>query len=89
MVLKESEIVKMGYVIQSYLETHKLVDAKPKDLMPVLIEKGYFKKDHRDGLPLRNILRDLDQRDLLYLLPQVRVERKVTNRLWFFNAIKL
>lgn len=82
-----SEIIKMGYVIQAFLEKEKLVDAKPKDLMPVLIEKGFFKKDHREGLPLREILRELDYRDELYLLPQVRADRKEKNVSWLFNAV--
>ena len=86
--MEQSEIIKMGYVIQDYLLSQKIENAKPKDLMPVLIEKGYFNNDHRDGLPLRNLLRQLDDNNLLYLLPQVSVERKDTNRFWFFNALK-
>ncbi|GAK89680.1 hypothetical protein JCM19297_302 [Nonlabens ulvanivorans] len=54
--------------------------------MPILIEKGYFKNDHRYGLHLRNVLRELDEKNLLYLLPQVTVERKEINRYWFFNG---
>lgn len=84
-----SEIIKMGYVIQAYLEKEKLVEAKPKDLMPILIEKGFFTKDHRKGLPLREILRDLDARNELYLLPQVRAERKEVNVSWFFNVFEV
>lgn len=80
-------VVKMGYAIQEYLSSKMLVDAKPSDLMPILIEKGFFTKDYKNGLPLRNILRQLDEENLLYLLPQVRVERKDVNRFWFFNPI--
>jgi hypothetical protein len=85
--MQKSEIIKIGYVIQSFLEKEKLIDAKPKDLLPILIEKGFFKKDHRDGLPLREILRDLDSNDELYLLPQLRADRKDKNVSWFFNAL--
>ena len=56
--------------------------------MPILIEKEFFIKDHRDGLPLRNLLRQLDDDNLLYLFPQVTAERKDRNRYWFFNAVK-
>lgn len=87
--MEVSKVVKMGYVIQEYLQKHKWVDAKPKDLMPILIEKGFFTSDHREGLPLRDVLRDLDANGQLYLLPQLRLERKTTNRFWFFNAIKV
>ena len=78
----------MGYVIQDYLKTNNLENAKPKVLMRVLIKKGYFNNDHRDGLPFRNLLRQLDDNNLLHLLPQVSVERKNKSRYWFFNAIK-
>ncbi|WP_037318624.1 hypothetical protein [Salegentibacter sp. Hel_I_6] len=85
----EEEIINMGYVIQQYLEENNLKDAKPKDLMSLLIEKGFFNQDHREGLPLRNLLRELDEKNLLYLIPQVMVERKTNNRYWYFNPLKL
>nr|WP_052405029.1 hypothetical protein [Nonlabens ulvanivorans] len=78
--------MKIGYTIQEYLINNNQIDIKPKDLMPILIEKGYFKNDHRYGLHLRNVLRELDEKNLLYLLPQVTVERKEINRYWFFNG---
>lgn len=87
--MKNEEIIRIGYVIQDYLTSQKLQDVKPKSLMPLLIEKGFFNKDHRDGLPLRNLLRDLDDKKSLYLLPQVSFEQKEKNRYWFFNAIQL
>lgn len=86
--MEKSEIVKMGYIIQQYLNEEKIVDAKPKDLMQILIEKGFFTKDYRKGLPLRKLLRELDDNDELYLLPQVRVER-LEKRYWFLNTIPL
>lgn len=79
----------MGYVIQDYLISEKSHDVKPKNLMPLLIEKGFFNKDHREGLPLRNVLRELYDKNLLYLLPQVRFEQKSKNRFWYFNALQL
>ena len=87
--MKQKEIVIMGSVIQTFLSEKKLENAKPKDLMQVLVNKGFFKQDHRAGLPLRNILRDLDNKGLLYLLPQVSVERKKSNRNWYFNLMKI
>lgn len=87
--MQNSEIIKMGYAIQAYLEKEKLIEAKSKDIMPILVEKGFFKKDHREGLPLREILRELDSRNELYLLPQVRADRKEKNVSWFFNKIEV
>ena len=87
--MRKDTIVLMGYAIQTWLTNEQIAEAKPRDLMPFLIEKGYFKKDHRDGLPLRKILRILDEENMLYLLPQVQVDRKVKNRLWSFKAIAI
>ena len=81
--------ILLGYAIQDILLTENLHDAKPKDLMDGLIKKGFFKKDHRNGLPLRNILRELDQENELYLIPQVRVDRKERNRFWYFNPVTI
>lgn len=82
--MKDSQIIRMGYSIQAFLQKEKLVSAKPKDLMPYLIEQRYFTKDHRNGLPLRNILRELDDENKLYLLPNLMTERKEVNTFWSF-----
>lgn len=80
-------IIRMGYVIQEFLKKKNLIDAKPKDLMPILIEKGFFIKDNREGRPLRDILRELDENNTLYFLHQVSADRKDKNVYWYFNAI--
>ena len=82
------KVVQMGYVIQEYLEEKSVFDATPKELMSLLIDKEFFKYDIREGKPLRDILRELDDNDLLFLLPQVRVDRSEANRKWFFNAFR-
>jgi hypothetical protein len=83
--MENYDIVKMGYVIQNFLLTEKLINVKPKELMPLLIEKGFFNQDHKEGLPLRNLLRELNFRNELYLIPQVRADHKEKNIYWFFN----
>tara|TARA_B100001113_G_C21098692_1_gene617751 strand:- start:1692 stop:1976 length:285 start_codon:yes stop_codon:yes gene_type:complete len=86
-VMEESKIIKMGYSIQAFMQKEKLESAKPKDLMPYLVEQGYFTKDQREGLPLRNILRDLDDENKLYLLPNLQADRKEVNTFWSFVII--
>jgi hypothetical protein len=78
----------MGYSIQAFLQKEKLNTAKPKDVMPWLIKQGYFNSDHRAGLPLRNVLRKLDEENMLYLLPNVVAERKEVNTFWSFVQLK-
>jgi hypothetical protein len=73
---------------QEWLRITNLDSAKPKDLMPYLIEKRVFNHDHREGLPLRAILRQLDQIGELGLIRGLNVERKSTNRLWSIKRIE-
>jgi hypothetical protein len=87
--MTDLKITQMAAAIQQYITENKLSELKPKDLMPMLVGKGFFNKDHRAGLPLRKVLRDLDKRDMLYLIPQVRADRKAVNVSWFFNAIEV
>ncbi len=68
---------------------YDLLSGAAYDLMPTLIEKVFFNQDHRNGLPMRNLLRELDEKNMLYLLPQVSMERKVKNRYWFFNPLEI
>lgn len=74
--MDDATIVRMGYAIQNYLESSALKSAKPKELMKRLIELGFFEKDQGEGLPLRNVLRNLNEIDKLYLLPNVQKEMK-------------
>ena len=56
----DREVVKkMSEDIQVYLVENNLERVKTKDMMPFLIEKGYFAHDRKKGYPLRQILTDL------------------------------
>jgi len=59
-------------------------DAKPKDVMPFLVERGIFRADHREGLPLRKLLRELDRSGDLSIMTTVRFEQRPKNKLWYF-----
>ncbi|MBF0596044.1 hypothetical protein [Faecalibacter rhinopitheci] len=95
----DREIVKqMSIDIQAYLVENNLERVKTKDLMPFLIEKGYFPHDRKKGYPLRQILNDLERSEELSLLPQaspekLEVERekdksKKISTYWYFNPVK-
>ena len=80
---------QINRVVSIYFQEHPdETEVKPADLMPALVAAGIFLKDHRKGLPLRNLLRGLDDQHLLHLLPLLRVERKQKNRLWFFTTAR-
>lgn len=55
--------------------------------MPLFIEKGVFNNDHRNGLPIRNILRELDAENKLDLITNAKVIRSTINRNWYFKSI--
>lgn len=67
-----------------FTQNPTLNEAKPKDLMPICIRLGMFTNDHRAGLHLRDILRDLDKDDKLHLIPNLEAKRKNKNTYWHF-----
>lgn len=89
--LSEKKIHKAGridQVVRDYFDKHNSIrEVLAKDLMPLFITKGIFLKDHKNGLPIRMFLRELDAAGKLSLLKHVRVLRKDVNRTWYF-AIK-
>lgn len=57
-----------------------------KDLMPQFVAVGIFEKDVKNGLPIRKVLRSLDEKQLLNLIPYAVAERKPKNTNWFFSS---
>lgn len=84
---KHHKIGRIDQIVRDYLEVHPTLQQVPaKELMPLFIEKGIFLKNHRNGLPIRSLLRDLDKDDKLTLLKHVKVVRNEVNRNWYFVA---
>lgn len=54
------------------------------ELMGLFIDKGIFKKDHRNGLPIRKILRKLNNEDRLHDIPYAHGDLKQKNIYWTF-----
>ena len=80
------KIAQINQVVAAYFEMNSSVPEVPaKDLMPHFIKAGIFPQDHRDGLPLRKILRKLDDSNQLHLIPFVYADRKATNVKWYFR----
>lgn len=55
-----------------------------KELMPFFIKKGIFTDNDKDGLPIRKLLRHLDEGNHLHIIPQAQFEQKAVNKNWFF-----
>lgn len=88
--MNESKIEKINKVLANYFEQNKSVKLIPAlDLMDEFVAAGIFKSDsERAGLPIRKILRELDAKDKLYLIPYVVAERKAQYTYWYFAPIK-
>lgn len=84
-----TQVSKINKVIENFFTENSSVTLIPaKDLMLYFIKAGVFLKDYRNGLPIRNFLRELNERSALHLIPSVHPERKKVNTYWFFKRIK-
>lgn len=82
--MTEEEILKINEVIALYFSANPSVEWIPvKSIMPALIEAGVFTKDEKKGLPIRKVLRKLDQDSLLDKIPTVHAERRSENVYWY------
>ena len=82
---KNERINKINNVLEFYFNTNPNIKIiKAKDLMPLFIKNGIFEKDHRDGLPIRKLLRELNNNNELRLIPYAHPERKKKYINWFF-----
>lgn len=54
------------------------------ELMGLFIDKGVFNKDHRNGLPIRNVLRKLHKEGRLHDIPYAHEELKTEKYLLDF-----
>ena len=78
-------IERINKVVSDYFASHASVDKiRAKDLMEEFIAAGIFKADHKNGLPIRDLLRELDDQGRLSELPNVEPERKEKNTYWYF-----
>jgi len=56
-----------------------------KKLMPSFIKAGIFTKDVKNGLPIRQVLKDLDREDRLDEIPFLHYVRKGKDVFWYFK----
>jgi hypothetical protein len=82
--MSEEIIISINEVIAAYFKKNTTVEWIPvKLLMPALIEAGVFHKDVKRGLPLRNVLRALDEEKTLDKIPRVHAERRGVDTYWY------
>jgi len=86
----EEKIARINEVVTDYFKNNLSVNKiLAKDLMPEFIKAGIFNKDYeRKGLPIRNLLRKLDNKNELNEIPSLLSERKTKNTHWYFQRLK-
>lgn len=79
------EIDNINEVIEAYFVNNPSATIIPaKELMPEFIADGIFKKDTKNGKPIRDVLRRLSRTNQLQLIPYVHAELKEQNTYWYF-----
>jgi|HubBroStandDraft_6_1064221.scaffolds.fasta_scaffold638949_1 hypothetical protein len=79
----------MDQIIREYFNANPLVNkVKAKELNPIFIERCIFFKKQRDGLPICNLLHQLDKDKRLDLFKHIHAERDPTNKNWYFTVDK-
>ncbi len=81
----DEQLNGINRVIAEFFRRNPGVDKiRSKELMGDFIRAGIFTHDHREGLPIRNLLRTLDDENRLDVIPSVLPERKKVNTNWYF-----
>lgn len=76
--------LRIKRAVNEYFEKSTDKKVQAKELMNLFISKEIFTSNNKDGLPIRDFLRFLDEKKQLNLIPQVFFEQKEQNRNWFF-----
>lgn len=80
----DQELIGIKYFTSRVGNNPDIQKIAAKELMPDFIQAGVFTSNHRDGLPLCNLLRTLDSENILNLIPALHPERKSKNTYWYF-----
>lgn len=76
---------KINEAVDAYFESNADTNMfAAKKLMPTLIKSGVFNKDKKSGLPLRLVLRALDEKGELEKIPRLYAERIGVDVYWYF-----
>jgi hypothetical protein len=91
MTISSSDIqkaLKISRVVKEYFENTTESKVQAKELMSYFIEKGIFISNSKDGLPIRDFLRHVDENNHLHLIREAFFEQKDVNKNWYFIKSK-
>ena len=81
-----NKITHINLILRDFFELNfSIKKVYAKDMMPYFVLAGIFKKDEKNGLPIRNILRQLDEKNQLNFIPFVVADRKAVYTKWYFE----
>lgn len=84
-MIDEVKIKSINDTIEAFFNNDSTLKIVPaKNLMPAFLKAGIFKKDNKNGKPIRDILRELDEANKLQLIPYLHAERKGADTYWYF-----
>ncbi|MGL1887470.1 MAG: hypothetical protein OCD76_13225 [Reichenbachiella sp.] len=82
--MNNDNITKINEVIVDYFDNNKKVKwVAAREIMPGLVAAGVFNKDVKKGMPLRKVLRELDENNELEQIPRIHAERKGVDTYWY------
>ncbi len=80
-----SKVNKVNEVLVRFFKENPNVQRiQAKEMMDVFVASGVFNANQADGIPIRRLLRALDRRNSLHLIPFLEVERKNAYTYWYF-----
>jgi len=84
----DERIVAIERLAQEWLIINNKDVAKPVDLMDYLVKHGVYRKDIRNGLPLRSDLRKLRSLGGLYRIRGLDAQLVNQNTKWYFRRVE-
>jgi hypothetical protein len=87
--MDRQKIKAINKVVDEYFAAHPAEEmVRSKNVMPLFIRAGIFNSDHKNGLPIRKALRELDACSQLQMIPSACPVRKQKNTNWYFKNIR-
>ncbi len=80
---------QINFVLKEYFDHNKTVKiVAAKDMMPYFVLAGIFSKDIENGLPIRNLINDLERKNLTKNIPYLFADKKLVYTKWYFQSKK-
>ncbi|OAQ38230.1 hypothetical protein A5893_15650 [Pedobacter psychrophilus] len=80
------KVNEIDQIVFDFFKLHpKVKEIQCKDLMEIFVKENVFNKDYKEGLPLRDFLKKVEESDQLALFKKSTLYRNEENRYWYFK----